>query len=190
MKLLKVLTLAVCLSVSALANATLMLTDNDYITVDHNGIDLDWAWVSNFNVQYYYQDGVLLNEFYAPTAITGWRLANTSESDFFKANITLLNFQNNETGDYKNAIRFFNSNVDTGYSLSDFEIGNIAFDYHENVIADAVFNYYDYATHDTFYVRNSLPQAPAPKPIPEPFTITLFAIALIALQIKMSKKSA
>ena len=187
MKLLKILTLAICLSASTFANASLMLTDNDYITVDHNGINLDWAWASNYNVNFYYEGGILVNELYAPTEIDGWRESTVEELNFFTKNITAVDFLDTKTGDYKTAIEFFNSNSTLGFSVTDFNRGDISGEFYEDSNMDTVFNYYDSAVFETFYVRNDLPQGP--KPIPEPLTIIIFATALIALQIKLRKKS-
>ena len=186
MKLLKILTLAICLSASTFANASLMLTDNDYITVDHNGINLDWAWASNYNVNFYYEGGILVNELYAPTEIDGWRESTVEEFNFFTKNITAVDFLETKTGDYKTAIEYFNSNSTLGFSVTDFNRGDISGEFYEDSNMDTVFNYYDSAVFETFYVRNALPQGP--KPIPEPLTIIIFATALIALQIKLRKK--
>ena len=188
LKLLKILALDTFFSVSTLANASLMLTDDDFITVDHNGIDLDWAWASNYNVQYYYSDAELFNELFAPTIIDGWRVATTEEFSFFSNNVTALNFRR-DTGGYKNAVKFFNSNDTLAISAMDFNDGDISGEFREDAIYDTA-NFLKRAPNswfDTFYVRNALPQGP--KPIPEPLTIIIFATALIALQIKLRKKS-
>lgn len=185
MTLLKILTLAILLSVSTLVSASLMLTEDDYITVDHNGTDLDWAWASNYNVQYYYLAGVLQNELYAPTVIEGWREATTEEFSFFSSNITASDFLDPDSGVYKIATSFFNSDIFT-FSTKDFERREISGTFVEGSSKDDILQAYDpLAVYDTFYVRDSSTS----KPIPEPLSIIIFATALFALQIKLKHRS-
>tara|TARA_B100000809_G_C15119300_1_gene523669 strand:- start:116 stop:676 length:561 start_codon:yes stop_codon:yes gene_type:complete len=184
--ILKILTLAVLLSASTLVNATL-LTDNDYITVNHNGIDLDWAWASNYNVQFYYELGVLKNELYAPTVIESWREATIEELSFFSSTVTASDFLNTNTGGYKIATSYFNSDI-FSFSTQDFGRDNISGTFVEGSSMDSVLTYNGLAVYDTFYVRNS--SGPIPMPIPEPLTLLIFVTAFIFLQMKSRKNSA
>ena len=191
MKLLKVFTLAILLTVSAYSNATLMLTEDNYITVDHNGTDLDWTWASNYNVNFYSEFGDLKNTLYAPTVVKGWREATTEEFNFFKTNITSVDFLNRTTGEFKNAIRFFNSDVTLTVNSQNFDSGEISGEFHDGSVMDAVFSYYASAVFDTFYVRTSgISGSSAPHPIPEPVSVLIFATAFILLQTKLRKNSA
>ena len=190
MKLLKLFTLAILLTVSAYSNASLMLTEDNYITVDHNGIDLDWAWASNYNVNSYSEFGELKNTLYAPTIIEGWREATSDEFDFFKSNVSAVDFLGSNGG-YKNAIRFFNSDITLSVNAQNFNDGEISGTFHQDSIMDAVFSYYASAVFDTFYVRTSgLSVSSAPHPIPEPVSVLIFATAFILLQTKLRKNSA
>ncbi|PKG85262.1 hypothetical protein CXF85_06620 [Colwellia sp. 75C3] len=190
MKLLKFLTLTVCLLTTSFSYATL-ITDNNYITVDHQGVNIDWAWASNDNVQYTYDDDVLTNELFSPETL-GWREATSEEFSFFTANITSNDFRL-AGGGYKTASQFFNSNKFNDYdvSVSDFDLGDISSEFREDTVLD--FNLgsmpNDY-WFDTFYVRTSVLTTPVPKPIPEPLSILLFAVAFIMLQAKLRKNSA
>ena len=132
------------------------LTKENYITVDHSGTSLDWAWVSAFNVQLYYMFGELQNELYAPETVSGgWREATTEEFTYFKNNIKALDFLNPVSGGYKIATTFFNSQR-TDYNISDLNDGDISGDFPEGTTMDGIFSYYATAVYDTFYVRNSV----------------------------------
>lgn len=192
MKLLKTLILTGFLTVSALANATLVeLTQDQFITVDHNGTDLDWAWASNYNVEFYYEFYSLTNVLYAPTIAAGWREATTAEFDYFTAEVDSDDFFDVSTGGYKNAISVFNSNANIGYSIGDLDRGAISGKFRQGTEMETsdVFGYSDLDVYDTFYVRNSLPVVPpGPTPIPEPWSILIFATGLLALQSKLRNK--
>jgi len=188
LKLLKILILTLFLFVGSLANASLM-TDENYIIVDHGEETLAWAWVSNYSVQYYFEDGVLKNEFSAADTVAGWREATDTEIGYFKRDIESVSFWDSNTYKYKSAVSFFNSNPSKGISVSDFDIGDINFTYEEESTMDRFKSYRASGFFDTFYVNDVLPSASAPKPIPEPLSIIIFAMALIALQIKMRKKT-
>ncbi|PKI13150.1 hypothetical protein [Colwellia sp. 12G3] len=190
MKLLKNLILVLCLLTTSYSHGTL-LTDNDYITVDHSGIELDWVWASDYNVEFYIEDGVTYNQLLAPEVL-GWREATTTEFDFFRDNITSASFRRSDSS-YKNAARFFNINRADDYTLSttDFSAKDISGNFREGtVLSYDPWSVPDNYWFDTFYVRDSLTQGPAPKPIPEPLTIIIFATALIILQTMTKRKSA
>lgn len=191
MKLFKILTLAICFFTSALVNASLMLSTDDYITVEHNGIDLDWAWASNLNVQYFYQNDVLYNELLSPETL-GWREATSDEFTFFSANVTSADFRR-VGGGYKNASRFFNINSGNEYNINttDFNRGDISSDFREGTTLDfTIWNLPENYWYETFYVRDSLAQVSGSTLIPEPLTTLIFATAFIILQTKLRKKSA
>lgn len=193
LKLLKILSLTVLLSVSSLANASLMLTEDDYITFYHEDLDLslDWAWASNYNVQTYISNGEVFNELLSPTVIDGWREASTDEfKAFTDKRITDLSFKR-DGGGYKNAVKYFNTNENISISGLDFRDGYISSEFRENVTYNDSFDFFDKKNYfyDTFYVRTSSATGGAPKPIPEPLSIIIFATAIIALHIKRRKKS-
>lgn len=189
MKLLKILSIAVLFTISTFTNASL-LTEDDYITVDHNGTDLDWTWASNYSVEFLYEFGVLTNQLFAPeTVVGGWREATADEFSFFKANISAVDFLDRNTGGWKNSIEFFNSDVTLALSDSDLNRGDV----NSKFIEDSAFDrhlgaYNPSAVFDTFYVRDTPTSGPA-KPIPEPLSILIFATALFILQTKLRKKS-
>ncbi len=177
-----------------MGNASL-LTEDNYITVHHSdsGVDLDWTWASSFNVQFYYDfyinehnKGSVLNELYAPET-QGWRSATKAEFDYFKDNISAGSFFDGNS--YKNSFDFFNSDQNLTVDSTAFVKEGIRTEFPEDTSMDGIFTYYEAGVYETFYVRTSSLVTGA-KPIPEPLTIILFAIALIALQIRQNKKSA
>jgi len=166
------------------------MTDENYITFEHDEATLSWAWASNYNVQNYTVFGDLINEFSGPETQEGWRLATDDEISYFKRDLTASNFFDQTSGIAITAISFFNTNPAKGVSVSDFNINDISFDYIENSTMDGIFSYYAEGAFDTFFVSDSLAGTSGPRPIPEPLTIILFATALITLQIRQNKKSA
>lgn len=179
-------------TVSGLANSTLLAGDN-YITVDHgNDVLIDWAWVSDYNVQYYYSDGAIYNELLPPSAVEGWREASEDEFTFFKANVKALDFKL-ASGGYKNAVEFFNTNTSISVSAKDFNNGDISGEFRENTIYNA-YNFFGNASDywfDTFYVRDT-PQVGgspgSPVAIPEPYSLMLLSIGLLTLSLRRNKK--
>lgn len=189
MKLLKILSVVVLLTASNFVSASL-LTEDDYITVDHNGTDLDWTWASNYSVEFLYEFGELKNQLFAPETVAGgWREATLGELNFFKANVSAVDFLDRNTGGWKNSIEFFNSDVTLALSDSDLNRGDVNSTFNEDSAFDRHLGAYNpSAVFDTFYVRNSPASGPV-KPIPEPLSILIFATALIILQSKLRKKS-
>lgn len=199
LKLLKILIITVFLLVSTLANATLLkspllapseMTDSHYITVEHAEVTLAWAWASNYNVQRYTEFGDVVNDFHSADTVAGWRLATDDEIEYFNRDITASSFLDLDSGKYKTAIAFFNSNPAKGFSVSDFNAGDISFNYTDGSTMDQYLSYTASGVFDTFYVSDTIPTTSGPKPIPEPLTILLFAVAFIIMQSKLRKKSA
>jgi hypothetical protein len=194
LNLIKKIALVIALSVSTLANAGL-LTEDDYITVNHGDINapiyLDWAWVSDFNVQFYIEKGEFFNELYAPTHVPDrWREATPEEFSYFSDNVTAVDFKR-ETGGFKNAVKYFNSNELLSISDTEFKLGQISGTVRTGTTFDdsSFFGQPENSWYDTFYVReSSAAVAPGPTPIPEPWSILIFATGLLALQSKLRKK--
>ena len=169
---------------SFIANANL-IQDINYITVDHgNGELIDWAWASSSNVEYIYvtefvngqEVQVLDNHFFAPETILGWRLASTSEFNYFLNNIFLSDFTKAD-GSFITAHSFWNTN-DTAPNSDDFNLRDITSTWVENSVLD--FNrglMPDNYWFDTFYVRTHQDV----QSVPEPTTLLIFSLGLIAL---------
>lgn len=186
MKLLKKLVLILCLFTSSYSYAT--LTENDYITVDHQGTKLDWVWASDYNVQYIKEDGLLINELFAPEAL-GWRSADANEFAFFKSHIGYVDFESDDGNGYKNALSHFNYNISSIFTAdtNDFFIGDISGQFRENTTFDEDRGQ-EPEEHwfDTFYVRNHS-TTPDPISIPEPWTVLIFTTGLLFLKRKVNK---
>ena len=154
----------------------------DHLTSDLLGINYinykgyDWAWVSPVNLEHFAS-----NTLYAPELQKNWEFADQTLLKILKTELTLADFTDHN-----------------GYIIHSAEFFNSEYDYVDeaNFISDAVnsewveqdaFMVGLFGGYDTFYVRATL--TPSPKPIPEPLTIIIFATALIALQLKLRKKS-
>ncbi|GAW94424.1 MULTISPECIES: hypothetical protein [Colwellia] len=186
------------------------LTADDYIVYNYGGVDYDIVWASKVNSEIWYTDKTYnFNTLFAPSFYenSGWGYAGedgipdllTIFSGLLGSEVESLFLLNNS---YVHAFSHWNSVFDEVINNNDILNKDIRSTWswfapdsdltdisekklqHKNIMSTSG------ATYDTFYVRKTLTFIPAPKPIPEPLTITLFAIALIALQIKMSKKSA
>ena len=154
----------------------------DHLTSDLLGINYinykgyDWAWVSPVNLESFAG-----NTLYAPELQKNWQFADQTLLDILKTELTIADFTD-QNDKVIHSAEFFNS----------------VYDYIDeaNFISDAVSSEWVEPTtvmvglfggYDTFYVRPTLTSTS--KPITEPLTIIIFATALIALQIKLRKKS-
>jgi hypothetical protein len=165
------------------------LNEDQYITVDHNGIDIDWVWASNYNVQFFIEDNVT-NELFAPE-LFGWRNATDSEFAYFKLNVTYDKFEIGDSKTYKHAIDVFNDNSSGVHrpATEEFLDGDISGEFRKDTTYDEEEGL-EPEDHwfETFYVRNSL-QASGPTPIPEPWSLLLFITGLFAIQRKLRIKA-
>nr|MBL0709860.1 PEP-CTERM sorting domain-containing protein [Colwellia sp.] len=186
------------------------LLSSNYITVNHDNHLVDWAWASMVSVQYdtdgsfkldvngdlsfdqngnpeLKDDSDIYNEFYAPEHVEGWRVATEQEFNFFKSNILIDDFIDDDDN-YIVATSFWNSlyTESNDISIDAFHIEDIynGTGYKTSSWVEGSFNKdNDQSYYDTFYVRthNSEPQ-----PVPEPSTLMIFALGLIALASKKS----
>lgn len=203
MSLLKVLLLLLILLTSNFASATLInengclildetdcIAESDYYTLYHSDIEmsLDWIWASNVNVQFYTEGVDYSNVLHAANEIAGWRDAKDYELEFFLDNVIANDFLN-ESGHFKNGVRFFNSDASMVVSEKELNDDRVKGTFREDTRMDLYSSYYDEGAHDTFYVRNSSVNSggsPA-QPIPEP--ISVFLLAIGTLLLKLVRKS-
>ena len=154
----------------------------DHLTSDLLGINYinykgyDWAWVSPVNLENFAS-----NTLYAPELQKNWEFADQTLLKILKTELTLADFTD-QNGDIIHSAEFFNSE----YDYVD-EANFISDAVNSEWVEQDAFMVGLFGGYDTFYVRATL--TPSPKPIPEPLTIIIFATALIALQLKLRKKS-
>lgn len=155
---------------------TTELTDEHYITYK----DIDWAWASSVNVEYYY-DNIL----YAPDAFDrDWRIATEDELNILRNELTLADFTAvNESGETYiiQALQYWNT------VLTDVDEQNFIDDLVNSAWPIIIKNEYYY---ETFYVRNSaasLDDKTSAK-VPETSTIMILAIGLIGLSMRKRMK--
>lgn len=192
-----------CLVFSNASNAILitdssLLTSEHYVTYTGNDITIDYAWASMVNVEYFGDPDLdTTNRLYAPETHQGWGYADAGDLEILFANFTLDSFTNGD-GTYIQAVSFWNTVFDDivlRLNIAGVDMvfdGNI-FDYTSGKVSSSWASagedgiQTNGAGNETFYVRKTLTSTP--KPIPEPLTNIIFSTALIALQIKLRKKS-
>lgn len=191
MKFSQIFVLLLCATLSSVSYATLLNADEHYITFHHEdlngglGLDLDWVWASNYNVETYAFGEFTINTLFAPSVIEGgWRDATAEELDDFIAKVTIDLFLDGD-GNPINAAALFNSD-EYSVSTSDFTNGFVSGTHGAGITMQA-FEPYDEGFYDTFYVRDT-PQvagSPSGQPIPEPWSLLVFSTALLALRFKI-----
>lgn len=148
------------------------ISPDDYITYKN----LDWAWASSVNVQFFNN-----NELYLPTIYDGWRFATDNELDILFNELTLADFERSK-GVYISATKYWNSEIFT-ISTESFNTNQLASYWELGSSLGFTAHFPQNWWYDTFYVRDSVP-------VPEPNVLLLFAFAilsLIAFRVKMVK---
>jgi len=170
-----------------------LLTSDHYVTYEGDSVIIDFAWASPVNVEYWGDPDLdTTNRLYAPELHEGWGYASDSDIDILFANFTIDDFSNGD-GTYIQAVSFWNSVFDD--IVLRINVGGV------DVVFDG--NLLDYvpakvsgewassgvdgsqiigSANETFYVRTTITNNPAP--IPEPSTLMVFALAIIALASK------
>jgi len=186
LKLLNSTVFCLCLCLSFSLKANVIYTDvaaQDYITYG----DLDWAWASSINVQFYYDTNGDINELLAPNIFPDWRFATADEMNFFQNNITLDDFKRAD-GSFIVATQYWNT-LFFDFNTTDFEYGDTASEW---LVGSTVnFTTGDFPPNywfDTFYVRNTINQSPT-QPVPEPTTLVIISLALLILVIKNKRNN-
>lgn len=180
---------------SNMVNATLitdssLLTSDHYVTYEGDGVIIDFAWASPVNVEYWGDPDLdTTNRLYAPELHEGWGYASDSDIDILLDNFTIDDFSNDD-GSYIQAVSFWNSVFDDivlrmniggvevvfDGNLLDYTPGKVSSEWASSgVDGSQVLG----SGNETFYVRTTLTNNPAP--IPEPSTLMIFALALITL---------
>ncbi|OUR59931.1 hypothetical protein A9Q74_15440 [Colwellia sp. 39_35_sub15_T18] len=187
-------TFIISLVSSNMVNATLitdssLLTSDHYVTYEGGGVIIDFAWASPVNVEYWGDPDLnTTNRLYAPELHEGWGYASDSDIDILFANFTIDDFSNGD-GSYIQAVSFWNSVFDDivltlngvvfDGNLLDYTPGKVSSEWASSgVDGSQVLG----SGNETFYVRTTIINNPAP--IPEPSTLMIFALALIALASK------
>lgn len=204
-KLFSKLCLLVAISLSSLAQATLITTPliaetdttrGSYIT--YQGIDI--AWAANVNSERWYISLDEYNTLQAPTTHDGWNYATTEQWNMITAltgSELLALFTRNSDSSYIQAFEYWNTYYEEDLDGSNVLNGKISSNLswfvpvgedtdsltEEQKIAQIEeIELISSSFYDTFYFRQS--QIGAPSPIPEPSTLMIFALGLIALVSK------
>ena len=133
------------------------LTENNYIT--HN--NLNWAWASPVNVQYFYD-----NELYVPEFHEGWRYATDTELLTLINDLTIADFTAQDNSIIQ-AVEYWNTSL-TNIDEDNFTSGDISSQW--TLTPQTQWHF------ETFYVRDVQ--------VPEPSSIMIFSIALIVLSMR------
>jgi hypothetical protein len=189
-KLISNLCIAFVFIFSSVSHATLIISDDSYISFNLGGVDYDVAWASRVNTERYYSLSPFgTNLLLDPELYDGWGFATPEQLVLLRASsVKLSEDLTRLDGSYIHAFDYWNDFYSAPDNTVDIEAGRIGSQWVWSIntdggtyAEDSVEQFSEISnrtgsSYDTFYIRASQ--------VPEPSTLMIFALGLIALASK------